>query len=567
MPAASAQHVSGLEVLIDGAPLGPEMASNLVEARVSDSLALPSSALVRITDPAMSLVDHALFRPGKEIEIKMGGADEPATKPVFKGEIVAYEPEFTEQGVVVAIRCYDKSHRLQRRQKMRTFTDVGVRDIVTKITQEAGLTGEINYSGSGRYKFFQQSGETDREVIAKLERDHDCRFYVRDGRYVFVDAAKVATKGVAVKYAESMLSFRPRLTTVQQETAAQVIGWDPAGKGVVNGNSESATVTSKAGLARTEFQDKFGSNTLLIPYRTVDDVAEAQAMAKSALNRRADSHFEAEARCTGLPDLRAGSEIKVSGVGTTFSGVYVASKVTHVYRGEKGYQTHVTISGRSERGLLDLVHPPQRREWSGNLVVGIVTNVNDPNNLGRVKVKYPSLPAQGSMLESTWARIATMAASKERGALMLPEVDDEVVVGFENGDTRRPLIVGAVFNGKDTPGDELLQANDGSFAVVSNKKAFMHSKEDMTFKSDKKMIIEVTSDREEKIDGKIGLKAGQSYEIEAGSNIKLKGVSISVEASGSLTLKGSTVSVEAQGSLDLKSSGVASLKGSMVNIG
>ena len=157
---------------------------------------------------------------------------------------------------------------------------------------------------------------------------------------------------------------------------------------------------------------------------------------------------------------------------------------------------------------------------------------------------------------------------------MLPQVDDEVIVGFENGDTRRPLVVGAVFNGKAKPGDELLQDNDGSFAVVSNEKALMHSKEDMTFKSDKKMIIEVTKDREEKIDGQIKLKAGTAYSIEAGSDMKVKGVSVTVEASGSLKLKGATVDIESSGPANFKgalvnveASGPASLKGAMVNIG
>ena len=69
-----------------------------------------------------------------------------------------------------------------------------------------------------------------------------------------------------------------------------------------------------------------------------------------------------------------------------------------------------------------------------------------------------------------------------------------MIVGFEHGDTRRPIVVGSLFNGKDKPGDDLVQSKDGSFAVASDKKLFMHSKEDMTFKSDKKMMIEITDD-------------------------------------------------------------------------
>ena len=574
MPAAAAKHVASLSVKINGAPLSPEIAANVVEVRVRDSLSLPASALVRITDPKHEHVDNALFLPGSPIEISMGGPPSAGGATTFKGEIVALEPEFSEQGIVLSIQSYDKSHRLQRNRMVRTFKDVGVGDIVNTLTGEATLTGEVKYSGNGRYEFFQQSGETAREVIATLERDHDCRFFVRNGNFVFANASAVGDETVEVTYSEQLLSFRPRLTTVQQDKEVQVVGWDPKAKQAINGSASNGETTSVAGIQRSTLPQKFGNTKVLIADRHVDNTGEAAAMAKSALDRRADAHFEAEGRCVGTPAIKAGCKLKLKGVGTTFSGTYIVSSATHLYRGEKGYTTSFVISGRSERGLLDLVHPPEKRDFSRHMVVGLVTNVNDPDKLGRVKVKYPTLPSQSTPLESTWARVITLAASTSRGALMLPEVDDEVVVAFENGDTRRPLVVGAVFNGKAKPGDELLQANDGSFAVVSNKKAFMHSKEDMTFKSDKKMIIEVTNDREEKIDGQIKLKAGTAYSIEAGSDIKVKGVSVTIEASGSLKLKGATVDIESSGPANFKgalvnveASGPASLKGAMVNIG
>jgi uncharacterized protein involved in type VI secretion and phage assembly len=82
------------------------------------------------------------------------------------------------------------------------------------------------------------------------------------------------------------------------------------------------------------------------------------------------------------------------------------------------------------------------------LVVGIVTNNKCPEKLGRVKVKFPWLHDQ---LESWWARIAYPMAGKERGYWWIPEIDDEVLVGFEHGDVRFPYIVGGLHNGVDKP--------------------------------------------------------------------------------------------------------------------
>ena len=82
------------------------------------------------------------------------------------------------------------------------------------------------------------------------------------------------------------------------------------------------------------------------------------------------------------------------------------------------------------------------------LVVGVVTNNQDPDGLGRVKVRFPWLSDDE---ESHWARIAVPMGGKERGTYFLPEVDDEVLVAFEHGSPSFPYVLGALWNGKDVP--------------------------------------------------------------------------------------------------------------------
>ena len=71
-------------------------------------------------------------------------------------------------------------------------------------------------------------------------------------------------------------------------------------------------------------------------------------------------------------------------------------------------------------------------------VIGVVTNNNDPDTLGRVKVGFPWLAPD---YESDWARCVQSSMGKEWGNLFVPEVGDEVLVGFEFGDARRPYIM------------------------------------------------------------------------------------------------------------------------------
>ena len=82
------------------------------------------------------------------------------------------------------------------------------------------------------------------------------------------------------------------------------------------------------------------------------------------------------------------------------------------------------------------------------VVVGVVTNTQDPAGLGRVKVKFPWL---SDSEESFWARVATPMAGKGRGFYFLPEVEDEVLLAFEHGDARFPYVLGALWNGQDKP--------------------------------------------------------------------------------------------------------------------
>lgn len=78
------------------------------------------------------------------------------------------------------------------------------------------------------------------------------------------------------------------------------------------------------------------------------------------------------------------------------------------------------------------------------LVIGLVTQVD----LGKIKVNYPWLDASH---ESDWIRIATAMSGNNRGSCFMPEIQDEVLIGFDKGDTRTPYVVGFLWNGVDAP--------------------------------------------------------------------------------------------------------------------
>jgi phage protein D len=561
-PAQAEQHVAGIDVLVAGAKLDPKWRDATLEVKVVDSLTLPDMALVRLADPKGDSIDSHPLQLGKELEIKAGATGDRATTRIFKGEIAAVEPEFTAKGCIISIRAYDKAHKLNRERKTRTFQQMSASDMISKIAGESGLTADVT-STDVVHEFFQQSNETDWDFAWRLALMHDYEVVVDDSSLKFRPANKGDGAPLALKWQEALISFRPRMSGVQQPQTVNVRAWDPKAKAVVTGQATNGTTTSTAGVTRASVSHELGGGTTAVTDRVAANTGEANAIAKATLNRLSDAFYEADGVAFGTPKLKAGGKVQVSGVGQKFGGTFTVTSSTHSYRGTTGYQTSFQISGRSSRTLLELMRPPKERDWSASLVVGVVTNNNDPEQMGRVRVKYPSL---SDSEESGWARIATPSAGKARGLLMLPQADEEVIIGFEHGDTRRPIVVGSVFNGKDKPGDDLIQNKDGSFALLSNEKIHQHSKKDFEIKSDQNMTVEIKKDETHKVSGNYkheatgngNLKA-QQYVVEAGSSMTVKGVSVTVEASASLTLKGATV--------DIQGSGPVNIKGAIINLG
>jgi uncharacterized protein involved in type VI secretion and phage assembly len=106
----------------------------------------------------------------------------------------------------------------------------------------------------------------------------------------------------------------------------------------------------------------------------------------------------------------------------------------------------------------------------GGLFYGVypalVTDLQDPDGQGRVKIKLPWSPDTGSASYEVWARVATMMGGNNRGTWFIPDVDDEVLVSFEGGNPRRPYVVGGLWNGKDSP-PEKMDSNNNLKTILS----------------------------------------------------------------------------------------------------
>jgi uncharacterized protein involved in type VI secretion and phage assembly len=109
---------------------------------------------------------------------------------------------------------------------------------------------------------------------------------------------------------------------------------------------------------------------------------------------------------------------------------------------------------------------PRATRWFG-LYPAVVSDNQDPDGQGRVKVRLPWAP-DGSDQFDSWARLATTMAGAGRGTWLVPDVDDEVLVGFGDGNPDHPYVVGALWNGKDDP-PQSMDADNNVKAIVSRR--------------------------------------------------------------------------------------------------
>ena len=192
-----------------------------------------------------------------------------------------------------------------------------------------------------------------------------------------------------------------------------------------------------------------------------------------------------------------------------------------------------------------------RNNGSNGIAIGIVSNLEDPEGLGRVLLTYPLLEDQ----ESQWARLAVPMAGPDRGTFFRPEVDDEVLVAFEHGDVRRPYILGSLWSTTDQPPADDGNAKENNWRFIKSRSGHVIKFND-TQGSETIEIIDKNEKHKIIIDS-----ANEKIQIICDSgDIEL------TASAGKFKVDASEVEIKASGSMKLEASGQNSIKGATVNI-
>lgn len=563
---------------IDGQPLPEDIAPLLVSAYVDDSQQLPDTFVLRFRDPNRLVLAKCGAKIGSAITISVQVATGAEPEPLISGEVTALEAEYDTGGTFTVLRGYDQTHRLFRGRRTAAYQQMTASDIATTIAQRAGLqVGEVT-STTTVHEHLSQAGQTDWEILTALARVENLEIAVRDQKFSFTRPAAASaaptasgpadTEPLALQLGRDLLRFRSVLTAAGQVERVEVRGWDVATKQPLTA-SEPAT-SSRIELPSTdgpELATVFAAPPLVaadVPYRTQAEVDQAAA---ALADDQGSSFAEFEGTARGNPKLRAGAAVSIDGLGEPFDGKYTITTSRHRFDPVTGYTTTFCVTGRTDRTLLGLTGGGARARDRAP-VIGQVSDVNDPEGQGRVRVTLPWLSDD---YVSGWARTVHAGAGKDRGFQVLPEVGDEVLVAFEHGSIDRPMIIGGLYNGVDTPPGGPTDAVDGGTGQIGRRSLVSREGHRIdlvdaasgaglqlaTIGGSLKLIMDHSqSTITMQSDGSVTVSGANGITIDAQqSDLKLTANTIDVQATAGITIDGG------QGSVQVATTGDVALEG------
>jgi hypothetical protein len=498
-----------------GLPLSPLVQSQVIRAVVDTHLHLPDMFEITFVDEAGTVADDAGLSIGTAVEILAGDATSTSTTSLIKGEVTAIEAICADSVVYTVIRGYEKAHRLQRARRTRTFLNMKDSDIARQVANHAGLdVGTIDES-STTHTHIAQVAQTDWEFLVARAREIGFETGVVGGEFFFRKASGQPSGGLGgaldalasavgiggaptLTFKDNLITFLPRISAANITPDVEVRVWDAKSARVAVGSASAATGTAQIdgedpGQLANSFTDgllpplphlpalppipglphiDFGSSPSNTAYVVVDrplatgsaaDSAADEA-AKGLADHIASTFAEAEGTAVGDPKIQAGVKVTVAQVPKQFAGSWTVTNAKHIFDpAENGYHTRFYVSGRQDRSLFKLASgSSQPHPGLSGLVCGVITNANDPDSKGKVKVALPWLSPN---YESDWARVVQLGAGRRSGMVFVPEVGDEVLLGFEFGDPRRPYVIGGLVNDNSSY-EPLSSAVNGSGTVV-----------------------------------------------------------------------------------------------------
>lgn len=556
-PLADSDGVVSITILCDGTALATT--TEIVSVDIQFNLNRISTATLVLNDGDMPnatfpLSETETFKPGAAVVIQLG-YDQQATT-VFSGVIIKHSIRVSgENNARLIIECKDKAIAMTVGRKNANYIDKKDSDIITAlIGTYAGLTADVTATTTMHKELVQFYCSDWDFMVARAEAN---------GMLVNLDAATVSVKAPAVSgspvlsltYGIDIIDFSADLDARHQFEKVSSNAWDLATLALQQGEAASATLNAQGNITSATLASVIGlsefrlQSTVPLESEFLTSWAKAQQVKSGLARIRGHVSFQGSALA------KPGSLIELAGVGARFNGNIFVSGVNHsVVDGNWITRVEFGLSPNWFTESTDVIAPPAAGITAGisGLHIGVVKKLDaDPDSQHRVQV---SIPEMSATTDGFWARLANFYSSNSFGAFFIPEIGDEVVLGFFNDDPSHPVILGSLYSSKNVP-PYTIAAENNTKAIVTRTKMKME------FDEEKKIITIITPGANKIVisdDGKsILLQDQNSNKVTLDSS----GISLDSPKDITLTAKGkivmtATQNIEATAQMDIKQTGL-----------
>lgn len=583
-----------LEVEFNDTAVSADVAKMIMKVDVESHLNLPDSMIVTFWDPARSVISDAGIDLGVTMKVKAdltsATTDEPTE--LAEGEVTAIEMQQDHDGCMTIVRGLDKSSRLFRGTQTKAYQQMTASDVVESIAGDASLD-PMSDPTDATYTVLTQANQSDWDFIQQLARESNRMAFASQGTLYFIkpistDLAPPAADGTTpllpgqLLLGQNLVRISTSITAAEQISSVEVRGWDPSQKAAIVGQGSAGTETMSNDDDPSTIAGSFGGKTYVytdIPY---SDQSQADTTAAAIAERFGSAFVEIDGEAIGSSWLGAGIPVSIAGCGDPFDGKYVVTSARHLLD-HHGYHTEFTVSGIRDTtfaGLANSEWQKPKRHLVPGVVTATISSVKDPTNSGLVQLSFPWLD---DSYVSDWCRVLQVGAGSAWGNILLPEVNSEVLVAFEQGDPRKPYVIGGLYNGQDTiaPQTDTDLVDSGTGAI--NQRLYQSRTKHLLYFNDSASagcVLLQSGDTNHML--KFDQSGSGTITLQSNGDITVQGNNVTITAQQNLSLEGqqqlslkspqiqvtadSTLSISSNGTASMTATGTLSLSGSMTSI-
>ncbi|WP_430406438.1 type VI secretion system tip protein VgrG [Fluviicola sp.] len=523
------------------------------------------------SDQSFQISNSSYFVPGKKIQINAGYHSE--NKLIFKGIIIRHSIKVRNGKSSLVVECKDETVKMTIGRKSKFFYDSTDSDVFDELIAAYNLEKKIEKTNYQHEKLVQYNA-SDWDFLVSRAQANGMVCFTDNGKLLIGKPDTGQDPIETVAYGMSIMEFDAEIDARNQFSKVTAYSWNQADQEISKIEANNASVKTSGNLDSAQLAKVIGLKDLELKSGGNMNETEAQDWANSKMLFQQLAKVRGRVRFQGIDKVKPGTVLKLEGISDRFNGNIFISAVQHsitsglwTVDAQFGldpvwFSETYDINDAPAAGLTPAVR---------GLQYGVVSQLqDDPLGEYRIMVK---LPIVNSKEQGIWCRLATLDAGENRGSFFLPEIGDEVLVGFINEDPNNAVIVG-MLNSSAKPAP--LTAEDANnikgFITRSELKfLFDDEKKSVTIETPagKKVIIDEDADEITlKDEHSNSLKMNKDgISIESGKDLILK-------ATGDVTIEGVNIEITGQAEVkvagnagtELSSSATTTVKGSIVQI-